>query len=589
MRRRRSGNEFGFALRRLILRWFGTREERLHAAIPRNGTSDCSPAFQAIFDAGFPIRLRRGVTYTMNSAVFSDENTWAMPMVVNANGATIHLGPGLPVVTSVLDGDTKFAFLVNIDRTSADSIALSESVRSTGDSGKFHGLTIENARVTTDNGADVGLVCTYTSAVNLKSVSMRGGRTALTSFGYTEPHRIDQCDFNSAGGANQIGDAWFIYNKTAGDGMTISGLKINGAVGGISLESTRGCVIDGLISGRMRLTECEGIVINSDHNESLFETFPVNIVISSSSVEFNGGVLYGPVAALADVTSVDDPLGMVNIIDGHNERASTVTFRGTTFTYFQHAAPADAALLPHIHFTYANPATVVNFVSVIYSLNAIGSANAGVWRRTAGIQFSIRQSSTVAMAPAAGLTSVYAKSLIASGTFKIINGSTTGSTNAYPTQVKAIPLDTSIVAQRALVAPNAISTYNKNDIGPGTLVDGTTYYYTGAFRNAVGQYTDHLTPVSAQAGPDRTMRLRISNPNGYAVLVLWRKDAPGVETTPDASVEIPIGNVVAFLFDTGTLVAGYPWITEGVPAPSVVAAANSTTAGILVDETAVPD
>lgn len=553
-----------------------TLKESLHAAIPTNNSTDCGPAIQAIYDAGFNLELNAKVTYYINTPIFLDRDTLQNPFVVNLNGASLRLGTGLPVVTNALNGTTKFAFLPNVLRTiprGSGSMTLSETYRATGSSGKYGGLQINNGYWYTASAADVGLVCTYTSAVILNGVHQNGGRTSLTWVGYTEPHTILQGTFTSAGGANQVADAWYVYGKSEGDGLTVNSMKCSGAVGGVSLDGCHGAVLNGLISTRVRLEECASIDIIGMHNESMMTTYPGNVVIRSSDVNFYGGIMYMTRPEMQDITLADSK-GMVLITDSHNERASTVSYNDMVTAYFQRSPYTTTPLDPPIHFEYANPGTTLKVRNHKSLLISIGSP--GVWRRTTSPVLSSRVA-------APGLDSVYARSLIASGDFAVVNSTLTYASNGTTSGLKVVPYSGSMVARRMLVPPWGLDLYADNGVGAGSLTAGTTYHYTVAFRNAAGEYTNYRAPVSRAADADRTMRLRITNPNSDCVAVIWRKNAAGVENAPDWYVEIPLSSAVTWLLDMGPHIGGWTWLPGAGRIPNTVAATNGTTAGVLVD------
>jgi hypothetical protein len=560
-----------------------TPSEVLHAAIPTNNSTDCGPAIQAICDAGYELNLTRGVTYYINTPVFADQVSLQNPFVINMNGATFRLGTGLPLVTNVLDGAVRFAFLPNLKRTSwaggSASITISEAQRATGSSGKYTGMIVRDGRWTTSNAANTGLVCATTCAVKLDSVHQEGGRTSLTWWGYTEPHTLNMCTITSMGGANQIADAWFLYGESEGDGITVTGMKSSGAVGGISLEGCHGASINGVISARIRLIKCNSILIGGLHNESMMTTYPGNVMIRSSDVTFESCIFYMTRPEMKDLTMTEAE-GMICISDTHNEMSSNVTMQNCTTGYFQRSPYITDPLDPPLFFDYVNPNTVVKVKNQKSLLISIGSP--GVWRRTSAPFAESRVS-------AAGLSTPYAKTLIASGDFQIVNTVLTYASNGSPANMKIITQKSGeVVARRALAPCSGLALYADNGVGTGGLgVSGTTYYYTVAFRNAAGQYTQYNTPVSRATDADRTMRLRIENPNNDSVAVIWRKNGSGVESTPDWYTEIPLSSPVTWLLDMGPHIGGWLWQAGAGRIPTTVAATNQTVRGMLVDEVAI--
>src|SRR5205085_1616241 len=134
-------------------------------------------------------------------------------------------------------------------------------------------------------------------------------------------------------------------------------------------------------------------------------------------------------------------------------------------------------------------------------------------------------------------------------------------------QVPPAPLG--VIRTAKLISGHSI-TATADAVAPSSLAVGT-YYYALALRNSIPQTSGTATAGSVTTDATNScVRLNINARVAPVSMRLWRGTSAGVY---DRYVDIPLGSLSVEMFDQGTNIAGYAWITTGVPA---VTTQNST-------------
>lgn len=529
-----------------------------------DGTTDNGPLIQAAYDAGqqvlFPDTRGR---YLIDTPVFFDEGVIMPTFEIDGGGAELVAGANLPTTPSFGAGTTAFMFYPNTLRSalSGGVVTVSDATRATGSTGCFTAFVLRNVEVT-GQMPDYGICFDNRCGVIHENITMTGGRVGSTWFSYAEPHVYREIYFRTQGTDNgQVEGAFYVHGTQEGDGVYVQGMKCSGAVGGVSLTMCRGAVIDANITTKLRFTHCEGITINGLHQEAdSYAGYAPNVEVIGSTVTVNGGVLYRP--------KVSTDVGAVTILDTHAERASQVDFHGTLFATLVRQTPADPALGAHVYVEAASNAsgyssTRVRGFGVKNKLASFGSANAGIWRPTAG--FDVR--SGVAPLDAAA-TSAAGLAQLASGDFDLHHG--TDGWVVDPPGVQGLRL------VRELPDPGPLEAATAGQ-PTGALSNSTTYAYACAFRDASGELTA-LSPVVTATPETGAVRLLLQGGAAPAAVCIWRSSTGSIGGA-DAYVELTFSDARSYVMDTGTTINGMAWRTD-VPARP---ARNKTKTRLLVD------
>ena len=549
----------------------GHRRKVTAVELVGDGVTDNGPLIQAAYDAGQQVSFpdARG-QYLIDTPVFFDEGVIMPTFELNAGGAELLAGANLPTTPSFGNGTTAFMFYPNTLRTALAGgvVTVSNATRATGSTGSFTSFVLRNADVR-GQIADYGISFDNRCGVIHENITMTGGRVGSTWFSYAEPHVYREIYFRTAQSSDpaQVPGAFYVTGVQEGDGVYVESMKCSGSVGGVSLTLCRGAVINGNITSKLRFVNCEGITINGVHLEAdIYPGFAPNVEIVNSTVTFSGGVLYRPRSSAAN--------GTVVISDNHTERASQVDFHGTLFATLirvltaDDPKPADLERGAHVWFESVSngtqlSSTRVRGFGVKNKLASVGSANAGFWRPTAGLEVR-----SAVVAQDAALTSVAGLSQLATGDFDIQHG--VGGWGVHAPGVQGLQV------RRALPAPGTIGVGVTGQ--PVGYLESVPHQYVAAFRDASGAWT--APSAVAGATPETgSVRLLLQGAAAPAVVALWRSSTGDVGGAADGYVELTFSDARSFVMDTGARINGMTWRTSDIPA---IPSANETAAGLLL-------
>ncbi|MGB4768511.1 MAG: collagen-like protein [Candidatus Saccharimonas sp.] len=545
--------------------------------VSADNTTDIGPALQTAINSGFTdilLPYSPSGKFYLNTPIFwPASSAFGSRVRIDLNGNIIRLGTNLPTVANFTpDTSVRAAFFPNTALSAlSGGVVTSEGNTASVSTGQMLALILENGTFEIGTG-NTGVVFANQAPVQLHNIGLLGGRFAVSWHEYTDGTQVTgHAHFrssSSAGLGTQVSDAWYLYAINEGDGVFVESIKSDGLVGGVNLEKNRGAVINGVVTSSVRLSNSEGIMIGSPHLESdIYSSDAPRFDIVSSSVTFQGGVVYRPSAA-------SGVAGAVIINDSHNERSSAIKFEGTVFASFLRSGVGDTTQGAHVYIQASNNGTSPSNTRLIFrgvggKVASSGTANAGIWRQGPGPVLGSAQTTLNT-----ALSSTAALAQIASGDFEV--------TRAMGSWMIQKPGMTGWQLRTQAGTPT-ISTSVANQASGG--LSNTAYYYTAAIRDASGAYTTAATAVTATP-TNGTIRLLIQA-SGVGTLVLWRKTGSGVESTPARYIELPFTPARLFIFDTGNNINQQEWITSSIPIPTTVAATNNTADGVIINGSAL--
>ncbi len=258
---------------------------------------------QEQYDSGAGgVTLRKvdgAVTWTQ--PVFLDRPGFGDKFVVDLGGNDVIVSVDMPTVGRAFTPDpgVRVALFANTKREAyneaKNSVAVESATKATQVGGSPR-LIMRNGRVllTGNSGLAFGNRC---GAV-LENVVLHGGRFAWSWTDYADQHVIRNGHMQTAGGSAQVTDAFYLYGIAKGDGVHVDGMKCDGAVGGVALKECFGATLTSIVTSKVRLDRCAGVVVNGAHQESGIHKptnpFTANFEIKNSSVSFVGGAFYPP-------------------------------------------------------------------------------------------------------------------------------------------------------------------------------------------------------------------------------------------------------------------------------------------------------
>lgn len=531
------------------------------------GTTDDAPALQAAIDAlptsGGTITLEPR-TYYLNTATFEDSGNAHRRVVINGNGATFKLGPGLPTSNWSRDTTTRFAFFPNTNRAalSGGSVTVSDANRSTGSGGALRTLVIRD--VTVDcQASNRGLVYANRTATTLENVTLYRGRVGLTWWDYTDANSIINCySRGGSGPAEQV----MVEQHQQGDGLTVIGGKADSSVGFLRLKTCRGGTIDGVVTGSIELEQCTGVVITGGHEEYQQSTATA-LTIKNSHVLLQGTAVYVNWSSTVCPIVIDD--------SADTETDSELILRDCIAMQLHDTSSGTTAFSPLVNITNVRDNTRIIAQNLKGGLAS--NAMAGKWSE------SVQPWITGPAAVISAFDTAAGRANLASGNFTLRRLASTSSWT-----VDTLTPGITAVSVRHSAAPAIVQTSASSGVNSGgTLTNGTTYAYAVAVLDALGNYSTASAESTIAATSNGTVRLLIGTANSPAVAVIWRKTASGVLTAPDRYCIVPLRAARSYLYDTGGYLSGRAWVTTSVPVPNTVAATNNTADALVVGATTI--
>lgn len=504
------------------------------ATLVGDGVTDDAPALQRIIDAGLQPQFASNRTYLLNSPVFLDRPSSLAMTVIDLNGAILSLGSRLPTTEAFWrEPTTRWAFFPNTVRRalSGGRVTVSTATRASGSgSGALISLVLRNGTVQ-GNGANVGFAFANRTGAKFESVILRGGRTLLSWYDYSDATVFLQCHNRAAGVANSV----LVEQISSGDGLRMESCKADAAVGLARLKYCRGAEIVGTVTGHIELDSCSAIQIRGGHQETPIMNQTI-IDIRNSDVVIDTTALYlargrsnedlPPAVRIADVSS---PASSVVLRDCIEVRALVTT---------------DEMLGVVVAIDKAVPGTRVEArgMSSVVSIRNRG----GVWSKSVGS--SVGGADAVAAAVAKALDTV------ASGDFKLFNpGSGWVVTPTTPTP--SLPV----------AAPTLTGLSSTSDI-TGTL-GARGYRYRAQGRLPGGKFTPASAYSPVVTPSSGALRFLVAPNGGPQELRIWRFS--GTSTTPNGYLDVPAASATHTIYDTGASANGFLWKAGNtVAAPS---------------------
>jgi hypothetical protein len=520
------------------------------------GATDVGPALMKAFEEGSLVRLKRGGKYLINSPVFLDSPVRAYQYVLNATGAEIIYGSGLPSA-STLEGlaGTKWAFFSNTLRAalSAGVVTTTAANRATGAAvlAPTPRLIIKGG-VHNANGNIIGIAFGNGASTRIEMAILENIQAGISWSGYVDENTMVNCQ---TVGASPTGGqpSRLIYQRESGDGTSVDNCK---AFGGVHLDLS-GCYgfrASSCISGQFILNGCAGKIDVAHQETDEINTTPYSIFLNRTKLTLTDSVSYASKKSSGCTIKIEDTAGVsATILDIVKHREAY---------YFRPSGPTDAAdpeRGPTVQIVALNSNGQVR-------MRDSKSRVVDGWGGSGGIQYP---EGYYIASSVSGITSA-----LTAGADLIVTGNFDLSYNGV--WLVSEPANLTIPA-RSIIAPALAATADASGL-VGALTEGQAYSYVAAGKTADGRYTPLSAEVKATPGGTKANNLTLTNLGTPCTIALWRfTGASGVKTEPDHYIEIPVDGYSTVAFDTGTHINGRAWQTVSLPVPNTVAGAVTVT------------
>ena len=556
----------------------------------KTGSTGASAALQASIDSGDRHIIIPPGQFLCDGPVFYDAEDGNATLRIAAHGVVFIASTGMPTVAEF---DT---YCTNIGvATGCRFFLFPSTYRAALSSGVVtctgHDVTGTSTYPTTRNGISPHLIVeggTFSAnpltnynggfvfgnvggATEMRSVHMDSARTLLSWTGYVDANKMINCAGWGATNMSATNDAWLFYQITSGDGVYVYGSKTDNFIGVAALDSCNGAHITSKVGATYRFRNCHAINISSNHTETASNIAVVNrqiYYIRDSHVTIQGSFDY-----LTDTTTD----GAIYLDDSGGEGAHS---RIDLLGYFgrQWLTTSDPVGGFGIYINNMNDRTKIKVLSSETEMSVSGAFSTAYAPMGLTISGNTTNEPTLTAALAAG------RDLIASGDFMIYKYKTS-STSTGQNQAMSIGISNrgnlgGIYRARTHVTPTF---YDAENYGTGTLANSTLYSYAAAVCNTLpdgtiqyGAATAEWQQTTPSSGGAQGFEMYTPSAANGATVVIWRKTAAGVLSTPDRYVIIPVGAAATRFLDTGANINKVPWITTSVPVPNTVAAINHT-------------
>jgi len=444
--------------------------------------------------------------------------------------------------------------------TSSDSLFIANSTNSNTFVAHPR-LNFERFSVTSASSSNTTFLTKHQRSLTLNTVYFSNIQNGIYSDGYSDEDRITRlyAESMTAGG-------WAYQHTGNGDAVSIQSC-FTYACAGFNIINAKAVQINGLISGWHAFTESIVDMVNFHiEGDGTTDSSPL-IAIYGCNFNFGSGALYG--TQYRPCVQIDD--------SGNIRRKSRVTFSrefafrqrldapGSTFG----SAQCVAINLPATSGTSnLNEASVINFNSNVCEIfGQTISAAESEYEEILPLVISSdsgANSITTALAAHPPLLGMDAQLRYRNAAWEIA---------AYDPD-SAVRTTRHTSAAEYILATAASPTGFGGD---GTLVSGTTYYYTYCIYDAELRNTANSSETSATpSGGSPLIQLNFNVQFAPAKIRLWRGTSSGTYTS---WVEILVSNETPQLIDQGTYIAGQAWSSTSVPATQTT---NATQDGIVV-------
>lgn len=304
----------------------GSEYATLYAAIPTDNTSDAGPAIQALYDAGYSFEGRTGINYVLRTPVFIQRPTGQDGLLTHpkwsTNGVLVIDGAAMPKISDINEStgvwsntEEKGAVFIGVRRTAwnqgtnrvgiADSGPYSTKSYYRGTSAENNDGTpgaflIENTTVrgltsSVEADNDVIVFRSLTGGTIHRNNTLTSFKHFFTFWNYTDLHQFEHIHHESGPGqwygADGDGAAYYLQTSN-GDGVTFNGVKAN-AHRIAEIADCRGLTINGLVTARLKLIDCDSVNINGAHEETNIWS-QASWKFYRSGVTINDSMLYAP-------------------------------------------------------------------------------------------------------------------------------------------------------------------------------------------------------------------------------------------------------------------------------------------------------
>ncbi len=550
----------------------GSEWATLLAAIPTDGTTNASPAIQALYDAGYPFYGKITAKYFLGAPLFLDQprgndglysqSAWEpqgrfiidspnMPTVQVVSDESAGTISSTGIKGAIFDGVKREAWnqgagtillAYNKNGVTTPAVASTKSFwrgsNQNNNDGTPHGFQLRNVTfeaISSSTSADNNLIVIWSMVrgSDFQGITLRSFRALHTWLGYTDLQSYRHCHVES--GAGQYYPMNLIEQRDYGDGITIESVKTNGhGIGNFSYA--RGLTIDGLVTSDLTFDSCESVSIRGAHEEANIGDV-TQWTIKKSQVTIETSNVYVP-----DGVAGTTPPSSIVIDDtnssGPGDGASTVVFKDVSMV--RRIQTDQETYGTMVHISVATQNTTVIFDNVM--MFEVTNQSSGYQRRTPGKLISATNATLQA-----ALDTVAAQAIMATGSFKFsrINGTWKVTPLHTPSQIYWAPQMNAITT---IVAAGGVT---------GTL-SGGPYYYAFAIENAPGRHTQAGTGNANPSGGSIRLRLEGIMPGA---LHIWRSDSNAL-SAPTHYVRMPSGSYNrAHFWDVGPVVAGATWET----------------------------
>lgn len=522
------------------------------AGLVGDGTTDDAPALQAAIDAGtYIIDLEPGKTYLLDSAIFIDSSSVFARVVIHGNGAILKLGANLPTSTWSRDGTTRFAIFPNTLRSalSGGVVTVNDANRATGAGGALRSLVVHDVTIDAQ-AANRGFSFANRTPVTMENVTFYRGRVLSTWWDYADANTFRSCySRGGSGPSEQV----IVEQYQQGDGLIIENGKADSSVALASLTTCRGALISSVVTGKITLSNCSGIVITGGHQEGQQSTM-TSLVVSNSHVTLQGTIIY---------ENWSSTICPITITDSSDEPDSEIVLNACQVVQLHTTSTGTTEFSPLIEIVSSGDNTKI----VARDLRGMFASSAMSGKHPEGAQPTVKAPAAIQSA----FDSSAGRHALASGNWTLRRTSSGNWT------VRDIAHEGSVVSVRESSAPSIAQITTSSGVNAGgTLTNGQSYQYAVAVIDALGNYSAVSSASSATATSNGATRILLSLPNTPSTIIVWRDAGTSVLSAPDAYCVIPVRAARPYLYDTGDYLMGRPWVTTGVPVPNTIAATNST-------------
>ncbi len=347
----------------------------------------------------------------------------------------------------------------------------------------------------------------------------------LSGVGYTDGVVIDGLHIEQP----VSGGAFYKQGADLGDGLTIRSVSAPADAVVADLTQTAGGVISACIGGRYVLLRCDGIQVVGHHTDTDSALLPA-FEISHSRVTFDRTWDHVDTAPLVQITDTGPG----------NQSNSDITFHGCSFGFRHDAATKRRSA--HIHIAQAQTGTRLRWRGCLGQTWPSGSTH----RHHAGFKVTSVDAAIQAVIDAAP------HQVLGDADLRYIDGSW---------HLTAPPPVQRLSSANKVAEPTLAVSATTTALGQ--IPNATTYFYRVAARRGEVDTAAASEASVTTTAVNQSVSLNVTAGIAPATIRIWRGTATTVYT---AYVDVPIGDQKVFLFDTGDNVAGYGWVTTGIPA-----------------------